>query len=293
VTDADPFDHPDDADLFDQLDEPEVKFDRWKRYVLPDPYTGQEHPWTRATTFARTITDSYALGMWQQRMVVRGLALRPELAAQAVGLDVVGDRERLDRLAEKAKDAAGAKTAADTGTAIHTFTEETDAGTMAVSEVPEVHRPGVEAYRHALSVVGLRVLPEFQERVICVPSYEVAGRLDKIAQEADGTHVIVDVKSGKLTYSELEISVQLAMYAHGFNTAGVWDKPSESWVRPDIRVREDYAIVAHMPAGAGTCTLYRVDIGAGWEAARLCDDVRDKRKAKGVFAPYEPPKPGA
>jgi len=288
MTDVDPFDHLEELDPFDHPEEPEVKFDRWKRYVLLNPYTGQEHSWTRVTTFAKSIVDSYALSQWQQRMVVRGMSLCPNLVAQAVGLDVTEDRDRLDRLAEKAKDAAGAKIAADTGTAIHTFTEETDAGTMTVSEVPEVHRFGVEAYRHALNAAGLRVLPEFQERVICVPSYVVAGRLDKIAQEADGTHTIVDVKSGKLTYSKLEISVQLAMYAHGFNTAGVWDKPSESWVRPDIKVREDYAIVAHMPAGAGTCTLYRVDIRVGWEAARLCDDVRDKRKATGVFAPYEP-----
>jgi hypothetical protein len=45
------------------------------------------------------------------------------------------------------------------------------------------------------------------------------------------------------------------------------------------------AVVAHLPVGGKECFVYDVDIRAGWEATKLCAEVRDWRKAgrKGVL----------
>ena len=45
----------------------EPKHDRWGRYLLPDPETGAERAWTRATTVARTLADEYGLTKWKLR----------------------------------------------------------------------------------------------------------------------------------------------------------------------------------------------------------------------------------
>lgn len=275
--------------MFDQLDAPEVTFDRWGRYVLSDPFTHNKHPWMRVTTFAKTIVDSYGLNEWQQRMVLRGLALRPDLAAMASTMDVTKDRKEMNKLVEQAKDAAGQKVAANKGTAVHKFAEETDAGRMKVDAVPESFRPDINAYRAKVREARLTVIPEMQEKITCLPSYQVAGRLDKVVREADGTYAIGDVKSGQnLKYNQLEIAIQLSLYAHGVNSIGVWD--GRAWTRNGVpTVRTDYAVVMHLPAGGGVCELHRVDILAGWEAVKICAAVREERNRKGLFTPYEGP----
>src|SRR5690606_4192456 len=51
-----------------------VARDRWGRYLLPDPQTGEIRPFTRTTTLAGTITDTYGIHRWEPRGVARGLA---------------------------------------------------------------------------------------------------------------------------------------------------------------------------------------------------------------------------
>jgi hypothetical protein len=275
-------------DIFDQPEEP--AFDRWGRYLLVDPFTYTRRPWTRVTTFAKSIVDTFALNQWQQRMAVKGMSIRPDLVAMAATLDVKKDRERLNQLVDQAKDAAGHKIAANQGTAIHGFTENLDRGLISLDAVPAPQRPSIEAYEAKLKEAGISILPDMIERIICVPSYSVAGRLDRAVQEASGDRVILDVKSGSsLQYNKLEIAIQLSMYAHGVNIAGVYDQRHERWV-PVPKVRTNYAIVAHIPAGSNTCELIRVNIEQGWQDASLSETVRQRRKeASKLFTPYEAP----
>lgn len=275
-------------DFFDQPEKPE-KFDRWGRRLLPSPYTGTIVPMTRVTTFAKTIVDSFALNLWQQRMTAKGMALRPDLVAMASTLDVSKDKRVLDDLVTQAKDSAGYKVAANRGTAIHRFTEGVDARSLKVSDIPTSERSDIEAYQECMENKGLSPVPEFIERIICVPQYQVSGQLDRILKESSGQHVIGDVKSGKnVPYNWLEISIQLALYAHGVNMIGLWDTRTQEWT-PGPKVRTDYAIVMHVPAGTGTCTLYQVDIDAGWKAAHLCSIVQDWRKKSDLALKYEGP----
>lgn len=97
----------DSNDMFEQPDDERQLLDRWNRYVLVDPFTGQSHAWTRATTFAGSIRDSYALNQWQQRMVVKGMSLRPDLVAKASALDVKNDKDKMDKIAETARISLG------------------------------------------------------------------------------------------------------------------------------------------------------------------------------------------
>lgn len=285
-----------DIDIF-QEPEPEVKRDRWGRYILSNPFTGNQRPHTRVTTFARTILDSYALSQWEKRMVAKGMSLRPDLVDVAHSLEVSGpkkeeDKYKLDKVVERAKDAAGGNTAAHRGTSIHSFSEKIDLGQIDIQDVPERQRPDLIAYQGCMQAKGLTIIPELLERIVCLPQYEVAGRLDKVVLESDGTPVIADVKSGQdLSHKnkKLEIAIQLACYAHGINTSGVWNIKDQVW-EPVPKVRTDYALVIHIPAGSGACEIFTIDLLEGWKAVQLCAEVRDRRNDPPMLAPYEGPR---
>lgn len=297
ITQPDPFTAP--APVSDIPDgsvsqQPEPDRDRWGRYVVQ----GTAH--TRATTFAKSCSDTFSLSQWGDRMVVRGLTLRPDLLALAHGLDVKQNRKDLNSIAEQAKEAAGQKVAANLGSAYHAFSERLDAGLMKLEEVPEAYRGRLAEYLSAMSGAGLTTRPEWIERTTAVRADQVgepvAGTLDRIVQLPNGELVIADLKTGSdLSYGWGEIAVQLALYAHGVNTHGLFDWRTKTWeshtarVAGDVslKVRTDYAIVMHLPADKEGCTLYRVDIEAGWEYARLCGHVRAFRKNKQLARPLE------
>lgn len=263
----------------------EPKRDRYGRYLLPHPVTGKRQAWTRATTMAKSISDTFALSQWAQRMAAKGLALRPDLVAMASTLDVKADKDRLNSLVEQAKDAAGQKVSANLGTAVHSFTEAVDGG-ASLESVPAAHRADVAAYLAAMQDAGLTSLPHLIERITVVPEFDTAGTMDRILQESDGSFTVGDVKTGMdLQYGWQEIAIQLALYAHGVNSAGVYDMGAEKWADAPT-VRTDYGIVMHLPVGEAKCTLYRVDLEQGWAAATLCQSVRTWRKTRNLAEPY-------
>lgn len=267
-------------------DEAEVKRDSYGRYKLRHPADGKIRAWTRATTLAKSISDTYALSQWSQRMVLKGAALRPDLTTMAFKLDVKAHKDRMNNLTEQAKQAAGDKVAANLGTALHAFTEDLDKGLPVT--VPDQHVRDVEAYRTALANAGLMVFPHLIERVTVVTEFETAGTFDRILQLPDGSYVIGDLKTGAdLSYGWQEIAIQLALYAHGVNNAGVYNIMGETWEKLPFRVREDIGVVMHLPIGEGKCTLYTVDLKQGWEAASLCGKVREWRKRRNLAAAFQ------
>lgn len=302
---ADPFESPHDRG------EDDIPRDRWGRYLLPHPETGKRQAWTRATTFAKSISDTYALSQWSQRMVAKGLTIRPDLLAMAHSLDVKADKDKLNQLTEDAKAAAGNKIAANLGTALHSFSENVDRG-MPVEEVPEPHRDDIAAYVTAMRNAGVRVVPGMIERQTVVPAFDIGGTFDRLLdlssiepwfhhalrdksakapadlpQLDDSTEVVGDVKSGQdLQYGWNEIAIQLLTYALGVRTAGVWNKHTQSW-EPPRPVRVDFAIVMHLPVGQKRCTLYKVDLTDAMRAMDLCRDVRQWRKLRVLATPLE------
>lgn len=273
--------------------QPEPDRDRWSRYLIH----GQAH--TRATTFTKAGSSTFSLNEWQQRMVVLGLTQRRDLLAMAHGLDVKRDRKQLNQIAEDAKNAAGSKVAANLGTALHAFSERLDAGLMNVADVPPEYQQRMMEYLRTIENAGLTTRPEWIERTTAVRADQVsallpvAGTLDRIFQLPNGELVIGDLKTGSdLSYGWGEIATQLAVYAHGVNTHGLFDWRTKTWEsrisseQPTgvLRVRTDYGIVMHLPASGEGCTLYRVDLDKGWERAQVCGQVMGIQKDKDGFA---------
>jgi hypothetical protein len=73
------------ADQFMAAPSRRKEFDHLKRYLLPDPVTGgKDVPWTRVSTYAKSISDMYGLTQWEKRMVAKGVGLRSDLYALGV-----------------------------------------------------------------------------------------------------------------------------------------------------------------------------------------------------------------
>lgn len=255
--------------------------DRWGRPLLPmpDDVTGKRVPWTRATTWAKSVDDMTALTKWQLRMVAKGVATRPDLYALAAATPLT-DKQTFDKLAESAKEAAAASAGANLGTAVHSFAEQVDRG-----ETPTVPAPwdaDIAVYRATLAAAGITVLPEYIERTVVVPDLTVAGTLDRVLRLPDGRLVIGDLKTGQeLSYSWSSIAIQLACYSRG---VAMWDLRTETY-GPAPQVDQDRAVVVHLPSGKARCELHEVDIASGWQAAQLCGDVRRWRTRKDLARP--------
>lgn len=276
--------------------QPEPDRDRWGRYLI------HKVPHTRATTFAKAASSTFTLNQWQQRMTIAGLVMRPDLVALAHGLDVKRDRSQLNSIAEQAKEAAGQKVAANLGTAYHAFSERLDAGLITLADVPEQYRPRLAQFQETVRGAGLTTRTEWIERSTAVRADQVsaalpvAGTLDRIYRLPNGELVIGDLKTGAdLSYGWGEIAVQLALYAHGVNTFGLFDWRTKTWDTtlglgsPDIKVRTDFAIVVHLPAGGDGCTLHKVDLVKGWQRARVCGEVMAMQADKGALShPFTP-----
>jgi len=275
-----------------------VKRDRYGRYLIPkferfeiksdgetekivavlSPDSNGEAPWTRATTFAKSISDTFTLSAWSQRMVAKGLAIRPDLIALAAATPV-DDKQTLDTLVEDAKAAAGAKVSANLGTAMHAFTEALDRGEEPV--IPIHLQDDAKAYSDLIKAHGIEIDPWLMEKRIVVPDIDtadvagVAGTFDRIVKYK-GKWTVLDLKTGRdLSYGWNEIAIQLALYA---NAAAIWDDGRFHPMPEDID--KVTALVVHLPVGKGEATLYEVSLTDAWQAVQLCAAVRKWRKTR-------------
>lgn len=290
---------PTNPDQFTGVPQP-IKRDRWKRYLLPNPDTGEEMAWTRVSTVARTLADEYSLNAWRQRMVAKGMSLRPDLVTLAASADPDDERSVLNDVVRQADEAAATRRGANLGTAFHALTQRLDMGEpydTLVLLVPSL-APQLDAYRRCLKLARLSVPHGGVERVVGLSKYGVAGTLDRtVFRDAGELDVsILDIKSGKtVEYSWLEWAIQQAMYA---NADLLWNPVRQCW-EPFGGVNRDRALICHVPiAGehAGTATLYGLDIRKGWAAAEMAMQVRDLRKEaeKGLMSwLIEPDDPAA
>lgn len=252
-----------------------VQRDRWGRYLIPDPETGEKRAWTRATTVASTLSDKFGLQAWAQRMTARGLVVRPDLFALVAACDP-DDKKKLNGLVDDAKEAAAASSGANLGTALHSFTEQLDLG--ADVRAPAPWDADLTAYTRTLNEFGVRIDRAYVENIVTLPNEGVAGTFDRLV-DIGGTLTVADLKTGSfLDWNE--ISIQLALYAHA---ATIYD-PATNKHTPMPAVDRDRALVIHLPAGKATCELWFVDIAQGWEAAQQALAVREWRTRKNLAA---------
>lgn len=270
-----------------QSAQPEPKFDRWGRYLLPDPETGEERAWTRVSTIARTMKDEYGLTQWKLRQVAKGMGLRPDLVAGAAAADPQADKSDLESIAQQALDAAESKSGANFGTALHSFRRRLDAGepVAGLRPPPPLDRD-LAAYATTMKQQGLS--PVQSERIVVLPDLGIAGKFDAIVKQPPGEAkadplALFDLKSGKdLSYEWLEIAMQEALYAHAPLMAKWSDGKWTYEPKPVVDLMR--GLVLHLPVGKATATLYAIDIAKGWAAVQLALKVREMRSASKSLA---------
>lgn len=290
-------DDPDEPGL-DAFSDPEegrtVKFDRWGRYLLPDLDDGKEVPWTRVTTLAGTLEDSYNLERWKGRKVLEGLVISRGLVSHAAEVfDEYGydpqtkeARDRLNDIVGRAHKVAKVGAGADKGTELHALTEQISRGELLFdTEAPAAYRDHLNAYVTTLAANQIEIVPEYMERLICVPELRVVGRLDALAHEKlAGALRVFDLKTQKdFDFGAMKIAIQLAIYSRG---AAMFNEETWEWEAMPPGIDQSVATVAHLPVLDGKpdkiCELYDVDLDWGWRWARASFQTREARRAKPV-----------
>lgn len=260
-----------------QRPDQKVKRDRYGRYLIPHPDTGKEQSWTRATTLANTLADRFGLEQWSKMNVVLGLGLRSDLYAQAAAARPE-DKDALNRIVEGAEEAAKSSAGANFGTALHRFVERINTGEDV--QAPAPWDRDINAYKTVMAAHGIEPVLGWNERILLLPSLQVAGTCDQLCETDRWPHPrIGDLKTGKdvVRYGMTEIALQLALYAHATH----WFNVNTGTTHPiDDKIDQERALVIHLPVEQGRCSIYEVDIAAGWNAVQLAVDVREWRKRK-------------
>lgn len=270
------------SDTFDTI-KVEPERDRFGRYLIHPAKGGKPKAYTRATTIAETLDDRFNLEAWKQRMVALGLAQRPDLYASVASLQP-DEKSALNRLCDQAREAAAGSAGANLGTALHRFTERINRGEEV--RVPAPWDADIAAYREALNDSRYGIDDHYLERIVVLEKFGIAGMFDMMLRPPTFTlttqYRIADLKTGAtLDFSWCAIAVQLAIYSRAETLYNPATKTHERMPLVD----QDRALVIHLPAGKATCTLYEVDIAAGWEAAQHALWTRQWRKRKNLAVP--------
>lgn len=263
--------------------------------------TGKPIAYTRSSTAAKAIEDTYNLNQWAQRNVAYGVAHDVSLAARVLAVGGApatwgkAEKDAVAEVVEAAHTAAKAHANADIGTALHKMTEDDDHG---INITPGRFLPDVEAYREAKAALGIITHREWIECRMVSDILRMAGTADRIVTVApnsplrkwmhpDDEALISDLKTGRsVDFGGLSMSSQLAAYASGH----LYD-PAEDVRLPTPRISKVSGLIIHLPAGEGRCTVYRADLVKGLAAAHLANAIRRTRtESKKWLTPVTPTK---
>ena len=160
------------------LGPPDFVRDQWGRPLIVPPVGGRPRPYTRASSAAKTVEDTYNLELWARRNVAYGMARDQSLVARVLALGgepsswTMDTKKACNEMCTDATAVALAHRAADIGTAVHRMTEMLDRG-QPVDAGP--WEADLEAYVNTLIDAGLAVLDGHIEcRLVC-DELEVAG----------------------------------------------------------------------------------------------------------------------
>ncbi len=254
----------------------------------------------RPSSLGKDIENTYNLDRWNERQIVRGLAVRAIAEPAALGIDLakLGEldpdesKAELDGFVVDAKKWAKANLAAERGTHTHLLAEldDTDRDPIAAMEngealgIPiEAQRAMLEAWRLLCLQHSLEILAT--EATVVHDEWRQAGTLDRIVRlGADlhfangvtipaGTVLLCDIKTGKLRTSNSGATVD---YWHSYAVqccvyrdaqpyrCGVGDGDDErgEW---DFEMHQGWALIAHIPVeealnGQATARLVLVDL---------------------------------
>jgi hypothetical protein len=269
----------------------EIPRDRYKRPLIIPVGGGKPIPYYRASSFGDVLDDRSNLEKYLRRMAVKGMSTRPDITFQ-VSVTPLTEKWKLNQLVEDAIEAAGGGQRASLGTSLHSLTEMMDRGDP-LPPFPAEYAGDLAAYRAATSVFTHQSIETFLVNDIV----KAAGTPDRTSTHAapltfgggkfpavtlpPATRV-TDLKTGGHKDYLGGHAIQLAIYSRAVN----YDPATGE--RTPLDVDQDWGVIFHAPAGEGTCTLYAVDLNAGWEGALLAAEVRAWRKRKGLATPAAP-----
>lgn len=254
-----------------------IKRDRWGRPLIPNPLPdGKAVAHQRPSSIASKIADRYNLELWSQRMVAKGIAEREDLLSLAHALDPEDsdDKRQLNDVVKKAKEAARSSQGANTGTALHSYVRQVNAG-QEVTPLP-AHAPAINAYKRAIDAHGID--PSLLEQFVVWPDKLIAGSCD-IFGTYQGAMRVLDLKTGKhnpADWSLMEYAAQLACYANATHT---WDGNN---AEPLPEIDTEVGIIIWLPAGGDICELIEVDLVKGARYVDLALEVQAAQKDKKI-----------
>jgi hypothetical protein len=256
----------------------EIPRDRWQRPLIVPPEGGEPVPYTRLSTLAKTLDDMNGLMAWGERKTAEGIMRRPDLLTRIAGILANGSpdddwklKKELNAVCREAKEAAGAKTGASSGTGFHALTEAVDRGRVP-EFVPAADVPRLEAYQRAMH--GYRALEV--ELFVVNDRLRAAGTLDRLLLCPDSRVRVGDVKTGK---SEALYPFATCVQIAGYANAQRYDP--ETGERSPLHAALDLTtgLLIHMPPSGG-CEVIPLDLELGWEAAQCATTVRQFRALK-------------
>lgn len=238
---------------------------------------GKPTPYTRSSTFARALEDGAALVTWKQQMLLKGVLANPDLVPE--GFDPMDYRTAVPVI-EVLMDAAGARDAANFGTACHNlawlldFTDEHLAG---VYNLEPPHLEWLDRYAELT-----KDLQMVEGEVFAVnDAYQCAGTMDRLVRLPDGRVVTADIKAGAALHPQ-SFAVQVAVYA----TSQRYDPVTgaRTLLHPDLD--PTVGLIIHVPQEKkgviGPASLIGLDLTKGLELASLALQVRKSRAARVV-----------
>lgn len=252
------------------------------QYRLPDPATGELKSYSRATSLAHVLEDTYMLNQWKIRKTLLGLSRRDDLAVNLmqIAYDVTSTgksedevRGPLNSLAEQAQSAAGTDLASEHGSAVHDWAAWVDAGLISVHDVPIMFQPAVRKHLELLAQHQLIVVPEYTERIVMNTALSCVGTLDRIF--AMGGHrglLLGDLKtSGKLDFSWLAFLIQMAFYQ---SCDLMLSEDGKRW-EPMPSLQENVAFIVHLPSSdIEQADVVPIDLVLGRQALDLAHQVK-------------------
>lgn len=322
----DQFDAPDDAPRFTEWmryplppapPRAKVSYDGYGRYKLPSPSTGRPTGFSRATTIAKTLEETYNLSRWSRRQAVKAIIAAVGAAdADEDGTDVfdtagsdrtpVGvlgdvmaaivaeDDRALDAAVDLLDNLTGGADARELGEAVHAWLEAVDIGTVLPWQVPTMFQPYVAAARDALRRAGLVAVAEYVERIVLNDRGDetVVGTIDRIYRVVTtGELIMGDVKTSKtLDYSWLPYSVQVGgVYGYAtkmFRADADVSQGQHGW-EPMPEIGQKFAVILHVPSDQPErSAVVTIDMYFGGESMVASLDARKRRKESTKKVPF-------
>jgi hypothetical protein len=227
----------------------------------------------RVTRFIKVIDENVNLQMWEERMLCRGILARHEEFLDDIAANQE-DRNGLNGVIARAKEAGGRNVASTRGKALHFMLERADLTALGQAEMPPIVPSWMEADIHARLEQTRYFRMLHVEKPMISDRLRVLGTPDRVfswrpCPNCGRTEYIGDDKTGRVDeYTELQQCMQLGIYAN----ADYYNVDSGERTPQDTICRCRAAIF-HTPYGSGVSRLEWVDILAPrvWAARKKKD----------------------